>query len=536
MKKNKKIKPSLLGTREISIVLGVVCAGTLAIRLLPFPTVFGGTFVNFLEPDAYNRMDIAKQLVAMGPFNALNYTFHNSTLFSLLVAWGSLVSPLELVGAWLPPLLAVGTVIVVYHIGATLFNQKVGLFASIFTSIIPSEFLHRSLLGLSDHHVLEVFLMALIFLALIKQFKCPKLFNLFTFISVVGLLLYMLNWNSGVYLMGGIFILFVCGMFIFNLITHQKWHTSIPLLVVPMVLSLMLYLPLGGWDKFAFLFPGDTSVSGQTTGEIIGTVTSALSTRTISELMPLLAPMGTFSLAVVVTNLHWFALFFLLALPFFWFYRKDKAVWLLLIWTLVILIITLNQRRFLYYLTLNVALFASFVIYEIGIRLRGPTVRNMVIIAMLPILASIPGVRNITSTIQPFKMPEEWHTALVWLNTQPGDGNVTAWGDYGHWIKYVTGKTPNYLPGPGGENVARLFLSADPVESQKLLKVMNTQYLIIDQPTLENKYFALFINSGLPVQPDKNKAFAYNVFYNNAVPDYLKLVWQGPTIRIYETK
>jgi dolichyl-phosphooligosaccharide-protein glycotransferase len=56
----------------------------------------------------------------------------------------------------MPAVLGTLTLIPVYFIGRELFNRWAGLIAAALVAILPSELMHRSLLGFTDHHVAEV--------------------------------------------------------------------------------------------------------------------------------------------------------------------------------------------------------------------------------------------------------------------------------------------------------------------------------------------------------------------------------------------
>ena len=90
-------------------------------------------------------------------------------LFDLLVgsiAWAiGLGAPtartVEVVGALIPPILGALTVIVVFLIGTRLFDRRTGFLAAAVLAVAPGQFLTRSVLGFTDHHVAEAFLTAL---------------------------------------------------------------------------------------------------------------------------------------------------------------------------------------------------------------------------------------------------------------------------------------------------------------------------------------------------------------------------------------
>ena len=523
-----------LSSKSSLIFMVIVCGIALMIRTVyPFKSVFGYSFTNYLETDAWNRMMYAQQMSDMSFGSSLVYMAQHNLLFSWLISLFGRVLPIELVGAWFPPIIGIGVIIVVFFIGKELFDRNIGLISALFVALIPSEFLHRSLLGFTDHHVLEVLLMALVVLFLIKAIKSPAVFDKYSVWAGVSLILYMLNWQAGFYMMVGFLFALGIAILIYNHFYRLKWYAHSMAILIPVVIALAFYLPIGGWSHLAFLFPSaHDSQAAQTTGEIISTVSQPLAQRTISEIMPLLFPYGSFNLSVVLSNLHFFTFFFLGGLWLLWKQRANKPLLVFSVWTLVMLIITLNERRFLYYLTLNVGILSAFVVFHIAKKLRGQVFQNAIILAIPLALISLPLAKGV-SAIQPYQMSEDWHTALVWMRDQPDniDGKVTAWPDYGHFIKYVSGNEPNYLPGPGGDTLAKFYLSPDMNEAQKYLKELNTSYLIVDEYTLKYRYATLKLYAGSEI--NAVSSLMYQLYYSQNYPAYLELAYQKESIKIF---
>jgi asparagine N-glycosylation enzyme membrane subunit Stt3 len=90
-------------------------------------------------------------------------------------------------------------------------------------------------------------------------------------------------------------------------------------------------------------------------------------TRTIMEMQPLLRPMSDFTLSIALGNFKSGFFIGIIALVFITYHvarngSADKNT--LLIWSLIILLVTLGQRRFAYYLATNVALLTGYVLWQ----------------------------------------------------------------------------------------------------------------------------------------------------------------------------
>ncbi len=147
------------------------------IRIVPsYDSVFtswGGGYVNIAADDAVYQMRLVHNTLAhfperimFDPFTHFPYgsAVHFGPLFSLLVAGAALVAGLghpdsllvDTVGAYMPVLLGVLCVLPVYFIGRKLFGRNAGIIAVATLALLPGQFLVRSMLGFTDHHIAEV--------------------------------------------------------------------------------------------------------------------------------------------------------------------------------------------------------------------------------------------------------------------------------------------------------------------------------------------------------------------------------------------
>ena len=513
--------------RIIAIALGCICAVGLILRLIPMDAVFGGSFTSFIETDSYSRMYYAQMIHGMPFLDGIVFTFQNNLLFSWIVSVTSYVMPIDIAGAILPPILGIGTVILVYLLASRLFNSAVGLLSAAFTAVIPSEFLHRTLLGFADHHALEVFLLVGALYCIVRAWQSNRAWRWMAGAGVV-LLAYVVNWKSGLIIFG------VFGVIAVLLFILRQRKAAVAM-VVPVCIALAIYLPLGGYQFFMAYMPWvDTLPAAAQTGqEVVSTVASA-GTSTISELQPLLFPNGTFTIAAVGTNLHLLSLVFLIG---GYMLLRDKSVSashkaIILVWSVFMLAAALMFRRNMYYFTINVAILSGYAVWRVAGYLKGKQAIQAMILAAPLIIVSLSLGSLMVKTPQ-YMMSEEWHSALQWMKTQQVSGHVTAWSDYGHWIKYVTGYEPNLLPGPGGTEVAQLYLSTDTDEARSLMDALDTEYLIVDTVLMDRKNGALVMIAGRQPMPFSD-TLIYRLWYRNDPQPGLTLVYESETIKVFK--
>ena len=203
-----KMKIKLNSIDKISLIYGAILALmfglSLYIRALPYNSVFGGAFVRFGGNDPWYTMRIAENTLHNFPhriyFDPLTYYPHGThvpfaPLFDYLlvvIIWliglGNPLATLtphniEAIGAWYPAVLGALVVIPVYFIGKTLWNRNAGILSAALIAVLPGQFLSRSLLGFTDHHVAETLLSTIVILFFILAVKSAKK-NEITFYSV----------------------------------------------------------------------------------------------------------------------------------------------------------------------------------------------------------------------------------------------------------------------------------------------------------------------------------------------------------------
>ncbi|MFC1917423.1 STT3 domain-containing protein [Chloroflexota bacterium] len=237
----------------------------------------------------------------------------------------------------------------------------------------------------------------------------------------------------------------------------------------------------------------------------------------------------------------------------------DKPYILFLIWTLVILMATLAQRRFAYYFAVNVALLTGYLswllIWSAGLRKlvekfnaaraapvpgakakrvkkggEGITVYHVNTVLAIIVIFTFVYAPNIwykgasldVAKQAAFAPTDAWYEALDWMrdNTpEPfGDSDfyyeyydpknyqypesaygVMTWWDYGYWVSRIGHRAPNANPSQPPKPIidtAQFFLSQDEASGEELIEKLDSKYIIIDHMTTGSKIWAVMDWSG----------------------------------------
>lgn len=231
-----------------------------------------------------------------------------------------------------------------------------------------------------------------------------------------------------------------------------------------------------------------------------------------------------------------------------------------LIWSLIILIMTLAQNRFTYYYAVNVAILTGFLAIwvmqkfkvkdaDLDVDLSGDAMRGLtrlvisnskIILAAILIFALVimPSISWSKEWAAGTSGPElDWRTSTAWLqNNTPSPGmdlyekyvrpaegkyaypdaayGIMSWWDYGHLIETIGHRIPNANPfqqgiGSATKNVpgsSPFFLAENESRAEEVLAAldsnrtlyMNTKYVMIDQPMAVGKFHAMAAWSSIP--------------------------------------
>lgn len=313
------------------------------------------------------------------------------------------------------------------------------------------------------------------------------------------------------------------------------------------------------WHNFLFIFaPGSGSTAATT-----------------MEMEHLLSPQGTFStlyawsyfttsffLISPTSSLH-----FLWWLPGFGFISFLILIWLsikqrgdkeiqvfFIIWTLIVLMATLSERRFAYYLVVNIAVLSAYISWQIiwyaGLRrltenaekvaaaVKAETPRakakkkrrespgigiyyvNTILAIILVFFCvdffNISKSNSTASQAALFAPTDGWEQALTWMKSNTPDPlgdpgaydklynsdykypasayGVSAWWDYGYWITRIAQRLPSANPSQTPEpitKVANLFLSQNATSADKIMADLGSSYIIADNSLITGKLWAV---------------------------------------------
>jgi len=440
-RRGKSLSPRLIAGILVGIFFGV----SLFIRAyFPHDQVFSGDWIRFTSVDAYFQMRLVDNLVHNFPHlmdfdpylqfpsgtSIDNIHFFNWVLAGICWAAG-LGSPtpglIDTIAVYFPTVLAALTVIPVYFIGKALFNRWAGVIAAGLIAILPGEYLGRSLLGFTDHHVAETLLATTAMLFLILAIKTSRereiTFShfrnrdwnvllrplLFSLLAGVVLGVYLITW------IGALLFVFIIGLyfavqFIVDHLRHNSTEYMVPVGGLLFLTSLVVFalfsqraislgtlgiaaffpaalhiisLKMHAWKMKPVYYPVGLIALGIAAGIVLRfAIAPSLfvdfldvfrwsGSRTILEMQSILMPRGDLTLSIVWGNFNTTFFLFLIVLGYLIGYRaiyrreNDAALNSLLVWSIVILFATLGQRRFAYYLVVNIALLTGFLAWEL---------------------------------------------------------------------------------------------------------------------------------------------------------------------------
>jgi oligosaccharyl transferase (archaeosortase A-associated) len=648
--KDNRLRRKIITGALLALFLGIALYFRIA---FPYHLVFGSEQVKFTGIDAWYHIRIVDNLVHNFPhlnsfdpymlFPGGGWTSYHFPFFDYLLAgiiWLiGLGSPTEhtvnLVAAYFPAILGALTVIPVYFIGKTLFNRWAGIVSAGLTAILPGEFLWRSILGFTDHHVAEVFFTttAMLFLILaiknsqreqltLAHFRHPNKTSItrpmiYSLLAGVFLGIYLISWMGSllfVFIITAYFLIqftidhlkqkpvdYLCLVGVITLLTalvisapinrDKLYLASLAIaLIVPIALTTVsrlmsrrklspFYYPMAllgvGLAALGILYATDSSLLKSMMDQL--GIFSWQTGTTVQEMQPLLLPYGSGGgISLIVAWGNFTTSFFLsiiaLGILIYLIIKQNEAdKTLLVVWTVVILAATLAQRRFNYYLAVNVAILTGYLSWQVlrfaALQGRAPesatklppskrkkgkakpkkfrlsdvriparwvyVTLTAIVLFFLVFFPNIGKARATASQDPPGAPSDAWCEVLSWLKSEEntpepfGDSEfyyerytnqtqfeypqttygITAWWDYGYWITRIAHRIPSQNPGGTIPQVARLFVAQDEVSASAIMDSIGSKYFVADYGIATGKFYAAVNLSGGKVED------FYDIFY-----------------------
>lgn len=414
------------------ILLGLIFFLSLTIRgIIPYLT----SGISFHGNDPFYNFRLVESVLHNFPhriyFDAYTFYPHGTSvpfapLFDYLLAaiiWVlGLGSPYTVLGeqgvktifAWYPAVLGALCVFPVYLIGKELWNRNAGLIGALIIAILPGQILSRSLLGFTDHHIMEVLLSTTAMLCLFMAIRVAKNQNItfealskhswkkpffYAILSGIALSLYFIGWN-GAPLFVFLLLFYVLIQYVVDHLRNQNtdyltFVFGITFAITIITVLPFLFTPYEGFARFQII----SLVLGLVVFITLGLLSKLLSKKQIDPkayplVIVVLALVSYILLSVFVPSLHqellsklniffpsggaltiqevssmgiphiwrWFSTAFFVAFLGLWFVMRNIRVHkrpeeiLFLVWSLFILFACFGQNRFAYYYAVNVAL------------------------------------------------------------------------------------------------------------------------------------------------------------------------------------
>lgn len=546
----KWIKPSLI----IACILFVVFTHF----FLPASNVFDPWGVKLNTVDAYWQVryaDLSPDFPVRDYY--LNFPEGNRQPFTIAypfiirsVADGLNIST-KMAAAWIPPFLFLLSLIPFYLFVRKIFNSKVALIAFTVYCLIPGQLLNRTMLGGADYHALEILLLTTIlyFVACtIKESRFDAKI-LSAWIAVGVFMIYLLSWQ------GAPLIAFILGLYVIALVAaayKKVWK------VVESPYGPVLVLLVGCAALIPFL--AIENLAGKAWQYFTG-MFIVQPAELINEASSLIFTNGRFDISII-WNEYGIAFFIALIglglLIYEYWKRRDKAVLFFLVVTFVLLGITFAQRRFTYYLSLEIAALTGYAVYYFWQQVFHKKANRIKFAVAMALIIAIPLSRGSIVQAQTTEgyMSTDWTQAVNYMRgiatqqekdrfTYEIAGNkvfsfisrieqpdryytgqkppfgVLTWWDAGYWIVAESHMPVMCSPGAGDRvTAAKILLSNGDVRRE--LGTYGLKYIVVSWDMLTKQAYSMFVTSGYT--GELKHTLMYRLFYDVEVPGIRKII------------
>jgi dolichyl-diphosphooligosaccharide--protein glycosyltransferase len=565
-------------------LLGLLVVGTFCLRTLgQWDKVFTPFGIWFRGVDSWYHMRLVDYMMHNFPMPLqvdmyAKYPLGDAVGYYPLLSWITAlpgqVFNYEVVGALIPPVLGSLILIPIYFLGKELFNSRmVGFLACLLSAILPGELFQRSLLGFTDHHILEAFFSTSTILFIVLYTKRPNL--LYPILAGISLSLYLWSWAGGLFIILPILGWFV-GYCIYKINRNEEVGGLCKSASIMFGIALVTFAPslflVSSSRMTLLLLSGSVAVPVLigclrenryfNVGIWSATVIGLLAVFTIFPEGPFalrslyLGGFGTTINEAQPTTLDVaftiYGMAFFLFLGGLYYAIRNKIGGVFLVWALFLFVLTMGQRRWGYYFTIPLSLLASYFIFIAGYwvkrEARPIAIGVICIFLILTTVNSTVGLMNLPNNITP-----NWYHALTWLRenteepfleggtayykeaTERPTYGILSWWDYGHWIIRISKRVPLTSPTASGFIAeSDVLISQSDEAANKRLGDLDIRYIILDRSILEGKWWAVVRKSEAKRNPEalRENSFAMRLWENKA--EGWRIIYNRGGIRIYE--
>lgn len=521
----------------IAIITTCIIA-SLCLRIIPpYDLIFTGDWIKYSSIDAYWQMAQVDKIAPDFWWSVTHITdikFAELKLFHWilsavvwLVGFGSPTqTTIDTVGAFFPAILGALTIIPVYFLGSRMFGKTAGIISAILIAILPGEWLARSSLGFTDHHVMEVLFSTTMIMFFVMAFKADgRRRIIYGLLSALFLGLYYITWAGGM-----LFIFIIIAFLWVYIMRHSIANVHSRKLIKPVY----MFCGLSILTMVMLLLTNFSALSAILTGA---------TPLTTMELRPLTlwAAWGNFTFGIFIIPMV------MVVLLIYAMKTRHTSAILLIVWSLITLVAMLIAMRFAYYFAVNVALLTGWFIWWVRLpRInKRHTLSQMAAIIIFITSLVIPNVMIGIGTVSqaPYAPSDEWCETLSWVadNTpetvgwsidepEPSSNHIMAWWDSGYWINRMAHRKAYVNPGQQPVRIKELSLML--LSSTDVMPPGD--YLILDDNTVNNKRMSISIWAGYT--PDDYCDTLMVRLYNGENVDGWSLIYESKSqeVKVYK--
>jgi asparagine N-glycosylation enzyme membrane subunit Stt3 len=469
--------------------------------VIPWQNVFQSSVV-LATPDAYSMLYCADNNITVWDGGVAFFA-------SIIVAFGRMFHLSNVVSeAVLPPVLFFLTLIPLYVVAKVIFNKYVATGAIVIYCLLPGELLERTKLGAGDYHCWEIFIVTSVMACVVLAIDNRK-----RWLSIAGAVFLLLIYQMALLKIILIPLVVILSIGLFAFLRVKGWLWKVGMVTLYLVILTVAHLALPG------LFY-----------QAVGLASIQLDTIT-NEMMPLFFTAGQFDTWVTTWN-YFGAVFFFSLFGLGWMlykvirYKRANDV-LFFTWTVIMLWLTIAERRSAYYSAANIAILTSLVIYEYGmywVKNKERLIKYSIVVVLI-VCAPLMSISVRAASISAYAPSTDWQKTCQWLSTQPSGKVLSEWS-YGYWIMAI-GKHEVVSKGAGPDPAHERILVSDSLKwSQAELKKEDIKYIIIDRVMVEDNIETTIKNS-IYRNIDKYDTFAYRMYY------FSEPIYQSGEVKVF---